>query len=183
MLALLKQAQRERGCTNKELADATEYSEASVCRYLKGDSDAPYDFVAKAAKYLGVSLNAMAGIPEKSAKDEVYEHIRELYESQIKNKDEHIAALKRRVEKLEESHKEDRADMRRRMDRKNKIIMRLFTALTVVSMLAMYFVVDAYNGDWGLVQYEALLELLPDSFGASYKAESVDDFVGLWAKR
>lgn len=183
MLTKIKEAQKERGCTNKELADVTGVSEQTVGRYLKGETDAPFDFVAKAAVHLGVSLNALAGIPEKSAKDEMYEHIRELYESQIKNKDEHIAALKRRVEKLEAAHKEDHDDMRARMDKKNKIIIRLFIALTVVCAAALYFVVDAYHGDWGLVQYEALLELLPEAFGgASVDVEPVGDFVGLWLK-
>lgn len=182
MLDKIKQAQKERGCTNKELADVTGVSEQTVGRYLKGETDAPFDFVAKAAVHLGVSLNALAGIPEKSARDEMYEHIRELYEGQIKNKDEHIAALKRRVEKLETEHKEDHRDMRARMDKKNKIIMRLFIALTVVSMASLYFVVDAYNGDWGLVQYEALLELLPGFGGVEHNVKAAEDFVGLWLK-
>lgn len=159
MLDKIKQAQRERGCTNKELADVTGVSEQTVGRYLKGETDAPFEFVAKAAVHLGVSLNALAGIPEKSARDEMYEHIRELYEGQLKNKDEHIASLKRRIEKLETAHKEDHDDMRQRMDRKNKIIMRLFTALAVILALSVYFVVDAYNGDWGLVRYEESLRL------------------------
>lgn len=183
MLDKIKQAQRERGCTNKELADVTGVSEQTVGRYLKGETDAPFDFVAKAAVHLGVSLNALAGIPEKSARDELYEHIRELYAGQIRNKDEHIAALKRRVEKLETEHKEDHKDMRARMDRKNKIIVRLFIALTVVSMAALYFVVDAYHGDWGLVRYEALLELLPEAFGGvEHNVKAAEDFVGLWLK-
>lgn len=183
MLDKIKQAQKERGCTNKELADVTGVSEQTVGRYLKGETDAPFDFVAKAAVHLGVSLNALAGIPEKPARDELYEHIRELYEGQIKNKDEHIAALKRRVEKLEAAHKEDHDDMRQRMDKKNKIIVRLFIALTVVSMAALYFVVDAYNGDWGLVRYESLLELLPEAFGGvEHNVSAAEDFVGLWLK-
>ena len=183
MLDKIKLAQKERGCTNKELADVTGVSEQTVGRYLKGETDAPFDFVAKAAVHLGVSLNALAGIPEKSARDELYEHIRELYEGQIKNKDEHIAALKRRVEKLENAHEKERTDMRARMDKKNKIIVRLFIALTVVSMVSLYFVVDAYNGDWGLVRYESLLELLPEAFGGmGHNVSAAEDFVGLWLK-
>ncbi len=184
MLSELKRIQKERGCTNKELAEATKTSEASVGRYLKGETDAPFEFVAKAAEHLGVSLNALAGIPEKEIKDEMYEHIRELYEAQLQNKDDHIAALKRRVEKLEEAHEKERTDMRQRMDRKNKIIMRLFLALTVISMASLYFVVDAYNGDWGLVRYESLLELLPDVFGSTEHTlpDTANDLTGLWLR-
>ena len=155
-----------------------------MSRYLNGETDAPFDFVAKAAVHLGISLNALAGIPEKNTRDEMYEHIRELYEGQIRNKDEHIAALKRRVEKMETAHKEDHDDMRQRMDRKNKIIMRLFVTLTVVCMAALYFVVDAYNGDWGLVRYEESLRLRQE-YAQELPTGSVSDVggdgvVGLW---
>lgn len=180
-----RQAMKEKGCTGKRLAEATDRDDTTVSRYLSGETkDVPLDFAVKGAKFLNLSLDELAGIPTaKGTRDELYEHIRELYEGQIKNKDEHIAALKRRVEKLEAEHKEDHKDMRARMDRKNKIIMRLFIALTVISMAALYFVVDAYHGDWGLVRYEALLELLPEAFGgASYDVQAAEDFVGLWLK-
>lgn len=65
--------------------------------------------------------------------------------------------------------------------------MRLFITLAVVLSLSLYFVVDAYNGSWGLVRYEkSLMELLPDYAERSteYVAPEVDvdedGVVGLW---
>ena len=183
MMEEFKRAMAEKGCTGKKLAEITGRDAGTVSRYLNGETkDVPLDFVIVGARYLGISLNALAGIPEKETKDALYEHIRELYEGQIRNKDDHIASLKRRVEKLEDAHEKERTDMRQRMDKKNKIIIRLFIALTVISMVSLYFVVDAYNGDWGLVQYESLLELLPDVFGAHHPElpEPADGITGLW---
>lgn len=179
MLNRIKQAQKERGCTNKELADVTSTSESTVCRYLKGESDAPFDFVAKAAKHLEISLDEMTGNPagKKNTKDELYEHIKELYESRLEGKRERIAALEA-----------EKKDMRERMDKKNKMIVRLFLALAVVLSMSLYFVVDAYNGDWGLVRYEkSLMELLPDYAERPTEydvphADDGDDVVGLWVK-
>lgn len=139
------------------------------------------------------------------------ERLEASYEKLLESKREAIADLKQQIERLEADHEEEIARLerahekeigrieknmqaqidhaekesenrRQRMDKKNKIIMRLFVTLIVISLASLYFVIDAYNGDWGLVRYEALLELLPDVFGAHHPelSDPADGITGLW---
>lgn len=202
MMGEFKRAMAEKGCTGKKLAEITGRDAGTVSRYLNGETkDVPFDFVIVGARYLGISLNALAGIPEKETKDALYEHIRELYEAQLRNKDDHIAALKRRVEKLEDAHEkeiarlerahekeigrieadhaektkeheETIADQRKRMDRKNIIILILFVVMVIVCCVALYWILDALNGDWGKIRYG--IYALPTKWSAA--TESFLDF-------
>lgn len=78
------------------------------------------------------------------------------------------------------------AEAKEREDRKNKIIMRqsrtimiLGIALAAVTVFLIYFMIDAFNGDWGIVRY--IMELLPDpSHGADSGQEIVNGITGLW---
>lgn len=187
MLDKIKQAMKEKGCTGKKLAEVTGRDDTTISRYLSGETkDVPLDFAVKAAEYLKLSLDELAGLPTaKGGKDEIYEHIRELYEARLTEKREYTAALKEQIEHLERVQEEEKKDAHQRLDRKNKIIMRLFITLAIILSLSLYFVVDAYNGSWGLVRYEkSLMELLPDyaEHSTEYVAPEVDEdgVVGLW---
>ncbi len=119
---------------------------------------------------------------ELEQKIQLLHQLHESRDERLSDKNELIKELKDNARTIQERADRQIEDMRKRMDTKNKYIVVLFTCLVVMSLVAMYCIIDAYNGDWGFIRYEALLELLPDSFGASYAVESADDFVGLWAK-
>lgn len=78
------------------------------------------------------------------------------------------------------------AESKEREDRKNQIILRqsrsimiLGIALAAVTVFLIYFVIDAYNGDWGIVRY--VMELMPDpSNGADSGQQFVNGIAGLW---
>lgn len=143
-LDIIKKTQRERGVTNKRLAEITGTHESTLSRYLSGEvRDVPFDFVAKAAFYLELPLDEIAGNPQKVAHDELYEHIRDLYEAVMNEKEAQIAELHEQIK-----------DQRRRMDRKNAIIAVLVVVMIFVAGYAVYWVLDALNGDWGRIRYE-----------------------------
>lgn len=185
MTTKLKQIIEERGIPQKKIADITGVSCPTVSRYLNGEAEPPFVFVKEVAKYLEISMDELAGNTSairNGWESAALEEMKQVYEQRLEDKREHIASLKARIERLEQAHEAEKKDMRQRMDKKNKIIMRLFSVLTVVCLLALYFVVDAYNGDWGLVRYEQRLELQQDVFGSSTHElpSAADDITGLW---
>lgn len=143
-IEVIKRAQSAHGYSNKRLAEITGVHESTFSRYLSGEvKDVPFDVVAKLASYLEISLDEIAGNPPSSQSDELYEHIKELYESKLEDKQEQCDDLKGRVQ-----------DLRKRLDRKTAIITAQWIAMIFVAGFALYWVLDALNGDWGRIRYE-----------------------------
>lgn len=192
--------QLELGLTDKAIAKETDTPTSTFSRYWTGKTRPPHEFVKKVADFLDVPLDD----EEKLSREEAINVTQTYYAEKIAEKDDQIASLKAEVAELrrtiadkderllmlskEHAERIDRmtAESKEREDRKNKIIMRqsrtimiLGIALAAVTVFLIYFVIDAYNGDWGIVRY--IMELLPDpSHGADSGQEIVNGITGLW---
>lgn len=175
MISRLKQAVKDSGKSNKAVAELTGVSESTVSRYLSGEQSPPFDFVVKVAEALGLSLDEITGNPtgaKHAAENAALEALRASYEQRLEDKREHIASLKNRIERMEATHAAElqrlekalndqiakaekvAEDRRKRMDKKNKYIVILFIVIIIVSLTSFYCILDAFNGDWGLIRYE-----------------------------
>ena len=175
MISRLKQAAKDSGKSNKQISELTGVSESTVSRYLSGEQSPPFEFVSKLAEILGLSLDQLTGNSagaKRAEENALAEALRESYEKRLEDKRDHIASLKARlermefahaaeIERLEERHAEqiDKSEKLsqeylRRIDRKNWIIAGLVVAMLFVCLFALYWVLDALNGDWGKIRYE-----------------------------
>lgn len=192
--------QLELGLTDKAVAKATDTPTSTFCRYWTGKTRPPHEFIKKVSDFLDVPLDD----EEKLSREEAINVTQTYYAEKIAEKDDQIASLKaeaaefrrtiadkdERLLMLSKEHAEriDRmtAESKEREDRKNKIIMRqsrtimiLGIALAAVTVFLIYFMIDAFNGDWGIVRY--IMELLPDpSHGADSGQEIIGGITGLW---
>lgn len=186
MISRLKKAVDASGKTYKQIAALTGVSESSVSRYLSGEQPPPFDFVVKVAEALALSLDELTGNPtgaKHAAENAALEALHASYELRLEDKREHIASLKNRIERMEAAHvaelermerhhaeekeklEKTIADQRKRMDRKNIIILILFGVVVVACCSALYWILDALNGDWGKIRYE--LYALPAKWSAA----------------
>lgn len=175
MISRLKQSIKNSGKSNKALAELTGVSESTVSRYLSGDQSPPFDFVVKVAEALDLSLDEITGNPtgaKHAVENAALEALRASYDQRLEDKREHIASLKARIERMEATHAAElerlekslndqiikaekiAEDRRKRMDKKNKYIVILFIVIIIVSLTSLYCILDAFNGDWGLIRYE-----------------------------
>ncbi len=196
MISRLKQAVKDSGKSNKAIAELTGMSESTVSRYLNGEQSPPFDFVQKLAESLDLSLDELTGNPtgaKHAEENAALAALRESFEKRLEDKRDHIASLKTRIERmeaahiaeierLEEHHAKELAkaekvaeDRRKRMDRKNIIIGILAGMIVLISLFALYWVLDALNGDWGKIRYE--LYAFPDLWEAA--ADSVSEWFSL----
>lgn len=91
---------------------------------------------------------------ELNQKSELLQKIHESRDERLSDKNDLIRELKENAAKMQERADRQIEDMRKRMDKKNKYIVILFTAMIIISLVAMYCVLDAFNGDWGFIRYE-----------------------------
>lgn len=175
MISRLKKAVDASGKTYKQIAALTGVSESSVSRYLSGEQQPPFDFVEKVADELDLSLDVLAAnahAVKTPVEHAAVEALRASYEHRLEDKREHIASLKNRIERMEATHAAElerlekslndqiakaekvAEDRRKRMDKKNKYIVILFVVIIIVSLTSLYCILDAFNGDWGLIRYE-----------------------------
>lgn len=175
MISRLKKAVDASGKTYKQIAALTGVSESSVSRYLSGEQPPPFDFVEKVADELDLSLDVLAAnahAVKTPVEHAAVEALRASYEHRLEDKREHIASLRARIERMEVTHAAElerlekslndqivkaekvAEDRRKRMDKKNKYIVILFIVIIIVSLTSFYCILDAFNGDWGLIRYE-----------------------------
>lgn len=175
MISRLKKAVDASGKTYKQIAALTGVSESSVSRYLSGEQPPPFDFVEKVADELDLSLDVLAAnahAVKTPVEHAAVEALRASYEHRLEDKREHIASLRARIERMEATHAAElerlekslndqivkaekvAEDRRKRMDKKNKYIVILFIVIIIVSLTSFYCILDAFNGDWGLIRYE-----------------------------
>lgn len=91
---------------------------------------------------------------ELNQKNEFLQRLQESRDERLSDKNDLITELKDNARAIQERSDRQIEDMRKRMDTKNKYIVVLFTCLVVMSLIAMYCIVDAFNGDWGFIRYE-----------------------------
>lgn len=91
---------------------------------------------------------------ELEQKNQLLRQLHESRDERLSDKNELINELKDNARTIQERSDRQIEDMRKRMDTKNKYIVALFTCLVIMSLIAMYCIVDAFNGDWGFIRYE-----------------------------
>ena len=186
MISRLKQAAKDSGKSNKQISELTGVSESTVSRYLSGEQSPPFEFVSKLAEILDLSLDQLTGNSagaKRAEENALAEALRESYEKRLEDKRDHIASLKARLERLESAHAAEieRLEKRhaddidkaeklsqeylKRIDHKNWIIAGLVALMVLVCLFAMYWILDALNGDWGKIRYE--LYAMPDLWNAA----------------
>lgn len=99
---------------------------------------------------------------ELEQKNQLLRQLHEARDERLSDKNELIKELRENIRTTQERADRQYEDMRKRMDKKNKYIVILFITLVVVSLAAMYCVLDAFHGDWGFIRYE--LYALPDGW-------------------
>lgn len=186
MISHLKQAVKASGKSLRAVAELTGVSESTVSRYLSGEQSPPFDFVAKLAESLGLSLDEITGNPtgaKRAEENAMLDALHASFEKRLEDKRDHIASLKARIERMESAHAAEieRLEKRhsedldkaeklsqeylKRIDHKNWIIAGLVALMVLVCLFAMYWILDALNGDWGKIRYE--LYAMPDLWNAA----------------
>lgn len=192
--------QLERNLTDKAIALATDTPTSTFSRYWTGKTRPPHEFVERVADFLKVPLDD----EEKLSREEAINVTQSYYAEKIAEKDDLIASLKAENAALrktitekdermlaisaEHAQRIDRlsAETKEREDRKNRIILNQSRTITILSVILaavtvflVYFILDAFNGNWGLVRY--IMEIIPDpSHGADSGREFFGGITGLW---
>ena len=167
------------GLTNKEIANNAQpsQSESNVSRIISGENDNPSVMsVVPIVKVLHGSLDKMYGITEDE--EESLRSLVGALRQRVDDQRENIVSLQdalarqdsihaMRMTDMKESYNERMADFRSRLDREEarcnslqKETRRLRGINTVaivttvlVTIVALYVVIDALNGGWGLIRY------------------------------
>lgn len=173
----LKALKIKASLSNKEIAQKAQQSESNVSRIISGENDNPSILsIVAIVKVLHGSLDKMFGITEDEEEslrslvgalrqrvDDQREIITGLQES-IARQD---ALHAQRLADIRESHAERLADLHTQLEREQarvdslqreiRRIRVINTAvaitITVVAVVALYVVIDALNGGWGLIRY------------------------------
>lgn len=205
-MQVLQDAQKELGYTDKQVADLTETAPSTFSRYKKGETRPPLTYFLSACNVLGVSPQKINISVDAAAteSDQVNENVAKQFAERIAEKNaqleyragliealrEENAALSQKLHESSEKSSEriDRmmAESKEREDRKNRIILNQSRTITILSVILaavtvflVYFMLDAFNGNWGLVRY--IMEILPDpAHGADSGREIMGGITGLW---
>ncbi len=205
-MQVLMEAQEALDYTDKQVASLTDTTTSTFSRYKNGQTRPPLSFFLAACNVLGVPPKKI-GISLDDAdeeNDEVTENVAKIFAERLNEKNAQLEYRAGLINKLQEEvteqhkmfHEMNRKNIERidrmtseskeREDRKNKIIIRqsrtimiLGIALAALTVFTIYFMIDAFNGDWGIVRY--IMELFPDpSNGADSGQEIVNGITGLW---
>lgn len=194
--------QLELNLSDKAIAKATDTPTSTFCRYWTGKTRPPHEFIAKVAEFLDVPLDDA----QKLSREEAINVTQTYYGDKITEKDDLIASLKaenaalrktiaEKDERLlaingEHAERIDRimTESKEREDRKNRIILNQSRTITILSVVLaavtvflVYFMIDAFNGNWGLVRY--VMEIMPDpAHGADSGREIANGITGLWKR-
>lgn len=175
----LKALKIKTGLSNKEIAQNAkpQQSESNVSRIISGENDNPTILALVAiVKQLNGSLDKMYGIQEDE--DESLRSLVGALRQRVEDQRENIVSLQnalasqdaihaQRMADMKETYNERVADFRSRLEREEArsnslqreirrirvINTGLAIAITVVAVVALYVVIDALNGGWGLIRY------------------------------
>lgn len=173
----LKALKIKASLSNKEIAQKAQQSESNVSRIFNGENDNPSVMsVVPIVKVLHGSLDKMYGITEDEEEslrslvgalrqrvDDQRENIVSLQEARARQDELHA----KHIADMKESFNEQKADFRNRLEREEarsnslqREVRRLRTVNTAIAativlvvIVALYIVVDAFNGGWGLIRY------------------------------
>ena len=173
----LKALKIKASLSNKEIAQKAQQSESNVSRIISGENDNPSILsIVAIVKVLHGSLDKMFGITEDEEEslrslvgalrqrvDDQRENIVSLQEARVRQDELHA----KHIADVRESCKERLADYsaqlereRSRVDTLQKEIRRIrvintavVITIAVVAVVALYVVIDALNGGWGLIRY------------------------------
>ena len=173
----LKALKIKASLSNKEIAQKAQQSESNVSRIISGENDNPSILsIVAIVKTLHGSLDKMFGITEDEEEslrslvgamrqrvDDQRETITGLQES-IARQD---AIHSQRLADIREAHNERLADYRAQLEREQSRVDSLqreirrirvintavAITIAVVAVVALYVVIDALNGGWGLIRY------------------------------
>lgn len=138
--AYLKALKKETGKSLQQIAEGCEIPLSTVSRIFSGDTENPtFHSIAAIVKFLGGSLDELAGIdapPMKKEEKGMYERIIARHEKSL----EEDAA---RIKKLENANEQKEKRIR------NLTIICFALAIVIVFYLAM----DIGNPTWGIFQY------------------------------
>ena len=174
----LKALKIKASLSNKEIAQKAQQSESNVSRIFNGENDNPSVLsIVAIVKVLHGSLDKMFGITEDEEEslrslvgamrqrvDDQREIITGLQQS-IERQD---AIHAQRLEDIKAANNERLADYRSQLEREQsrvdslqKEIRRIRVintavaiTIAVVAVVALYVVIDALNGGWGLIRYK-----------------------------
>lgn len=173
----LKALKIKTSLSNKEIAQKTQTSESNISRMLSGENNNPSILsLVPVVKVLNGSLDAMFGI--KADEDENLRSLAGALKQRVEDQRETMVSLQdalarqdtlhaQRMADMKEAYAERSADYRSQLEREQarcntlqKETRRLRTintiavaALVLVAVVASYIVIDAFNGNWGLIQY------------------------------
>ena len=175
----LKALKIKSGLSNKEIAQNAKpaQSESNVSRIISGENENPTILsLVAVVRQLNGSLDKMYGIKEDE--DESLRSLAGALRQRVEDQRENIVSLqdalarqdelhKRRMADMKEAHTERSADYRSQLEReqarcntlqKEARRLRVMNTIAVVTAaiaiaVAMYFVIDANNGGWGLIRY------------------------------
>lgn len=173
----LKALKIKASLSNKEIAQKAQQSESNVSRIISGENDNPSILsIVAIVKVLHGSLDKMFGITEDEEEslrslvgalrqrvDDQRENIVSLQEARARQDEFHA----KHIADVRESCKERLADYsaqlereRSRVDSLQQEIRRIRVintavaiTIAVVAVVALYVVIDALNGGWGLIRY------------------------------
>lgn len=175
----LKALKIKSGLSNKEIAQNAKpaQSESNVSRIISGENDNPTILsLVAVVRQLNGSLDKMYGIKEDE--DENLRSLAGALRQRVEDQRENIVSLQdalarqdsihtQRMADMKESYNERMADYRSRLEREEarsntlqKETRRLrvintaaIAAMVLVIIVALYVVIDAFNGGWGLIRY------------------------------
>ena len=173
----LKALKIKSSLSNKEIAQKAQQSESNVSRIFNGENDNPSILsIVAIVKVLHGSLDKMFGITEDEEEslrplvgalrqrvDDQRENIVSLQDAQARQDAIHAE----RIADMREAFNEQKSEFRNRLEREEarsnslqREVRRLRTVNTamaativLVVIVALYIVIDALNGGWGLIQY------------------------------
>ena len=175
----LKALKIKSGLSNKEIAQNAKpaQSDSNVSRIISGENENPTILsLVAVVRQLNGSLDKMYGIKEDE--DESLRSLAGALRQRVEDQRETIVSLqdalvrqdelhKQRMADMKEAHTERSADYRSQLEReqarcntlqKETRRLRVINTIAVVTAaiaiaVAMYFVIDANNGGWGLIRY------------------------------
>lgn len=173
----LKALKIKASLSNKEIAQKAKQSESNVSRIISGENDNPSILsIVAIVKALNGSLDKMFGITEDE--EESLRSLAGALRQRVEDQRENIVSLQdalarqdsihaQRMTDMKESYNERMADFRSRLEREEarsntlqKETRRLriintaaIATMVLVIIVALYVVIDAFNGGWGLIRY------------------------------
>lgn len=134
--------------TLAELAELCSISESSASRYLNGKISPPADVAERILQVLGGEPPEDVKPAESPAVKQMVEHIREIYQAQIKTMQENFSV---QLTALRTSYETQIAALQR-----DKIV--LFITVLILLGVLVYFIIDALHGNWGIIRYAMAAE-------------------------